>query len=78
MLSISCMVLNNPNQLLGSIIDAIDTRDKLLAQSEIYLEIHGYILAVSERLLQTIVSLSFDKHKHRFILRILFPTFQSP
>ena len=65
LLSISCLVLNSPDELFGSIVDAIDTRDKLLAQSQIYLEIHGSILAVSEglsSLQQTIVILYYDKH----------------
>ena len=66
-------MLNSPDELLGSIIDAIDTRDKQLAQSEIYEEIHGFILAVSEVVISILSLLT-----HYRILRIQFPDFRSP
>merc|ERR1711892_57912 len=46
LLSISSLILHNPNEVLDLIIGVIDTRDRILADSDIYHEFLETILLV--------------------------------
>ena len=48
LVSISCLMLNKPETLVDYIVTTVDTRDKLMEQSDTYLEIRQIVIAVSE------------------------------
>ena len=79
LLAISSMILHKPGELVHLIIESLDTRDRILAESDAYQEFEGTILMVGEVKITTSKN---ESHFHLFLLRILsltslFPSFST-
>ena len=70
-LAISSLMLHRPEELMPLLIGAIDTRDRILVESDFYQEFEEAILLVCERILKPS---NYLNKFHFFPFRILFLT----
>ena len=71
LLSISSLMLRRPDEFVPLLIGAIDTRDRILAESDFYKEFEENILLVCEGILKPS---NYLNKFHLFPFRILFLT----